>query len=226
MTTKTIPFADSLVEKLAQHHLLKHPFYQAWNEGQLKKEDLGTYARQYFHHVDAFPRYISATHSNCESIRARQFLLENLRDEEEGTQNHPELWMRFAEGVGESRESVQSEKEHLFPETRDLIQTFFDLSRSSYAEGLGALFAYEEQVPEVATTKIEGLKKFYGIDSPEAVEFFSVHQKADVYHAQTAAQLMNELSPEDQKLAAAASEKARKALWTFLDGVVRETKCC
>ena len=27
-------------------------------------------------------------------------LLDNLIDEEKGSENHPELWMRFAEGMG------------------------------------------------------------------------------------------------------------------------------
>ena len=214
-------FTANLLQKLASRHLLKHPFYEAWSCGMLSKETLKTYSRQYYHHVEAFPRYISATHSNCSEIENRQVLLENLIDEEKGSQHHPELWLQFSEGLGETRENVKAEK--LFPETQNLIDTFFNLSRSSYAEGLGALFAYENQVPEVAASKIDGLKKFYGIDSDKALKFFNVHLHADVYHTEASARLMENLSPEDKLKAQAAAEKAALALWKFLDGVQRET---
>ena len=38
--------------------------------------------------------------------KTRQLLLENLNEEEKGKENHPELWMRFAEGMGNSRNDV------------------------------------------------------------------------------------------------------------------------
>ena len=59
-------FSKKLADKLDEYHLLKHPFYQAWNEGKLNREIIKDYAEQYYQHVKAFPRYISATHSLCE----------------------------------------------------------------------------------------------------------------------------------------------------------------
>src|SRR5688572_28987110 len=144
-------FTESLVAKLSEKHLLKHELYQAWNEGKAPIQTLQLYAEQYYHHVRTFPRYLSATHSNCEDILSRQFLLENLNDEERGPENHPELWLRFAEGIGTTREQV--EKAELLPETEELVDTFMSLSRKSYASGLGALFAFEQQVPEIAQFK-------------------------------------------------------------------------
>ena len=76
-------FSKELNAKLDEFHLLKHPFYQAWNEGKLSREIIKDYAEQYYHHVKAFPRYISATHSLCEDIADRKILLENLNDEED-----------------------------------------------------------------------------------------------------------------------------------------------
>ena len=80
--------------------MLKHPFYQAWVNGGLELSAIKEYAAQYYHHVCAFPRYVSGIHSNCEDLYTRQQLLENLIDEERGEENHPELWKRFGEGVG------------------------------------------------------------------------------------------------------------------------------
>ena len=44
----------------------------------LTREIIKDYAEQYYQHVKAFPRYISATHSLCEDIEKRKILLENL----------------------------------------------------------------------------------------------------------------------------------------------------
>ena len=49
-----------------ERSLLKHPFYQTWSAGGLTLERLRDYAAQYYRHVEAFPRYLSALHSRCE----------------------------------------------------------------------------------------------------------------------------------------------------------------
>ena len=77
-------FSKKLNAKLDQYHLLNHPFYKSWNEGKLTREIIKDYAEQYYQHVKAFPRYISATHSLCEDIEKRKILLENLQ----GLKNH------------------------------------------------------------------------------------------------------------------------------------------
>ena len=98
------------------------------------------------------------------------------------SRNHPELWLQFAEGLGVSRQQVQkSEKRE---ETSNLIETFRAVCREgSTAEGLGALYAYESQIPVVCESKIDGLKKHYAITDPEHYRYFSVHIEADTEHA-------------------------------------------
>ena len=139
-----------LDSQLDNFHLLKHPFYVAWEKGELTQEILQDYAEQYYQHIKAFPRYISATHSMCDDIEQRKILLDNLSYEEDFSKDHPMLWKQFAVAAGASEESVESVKQEAF--TSNLIDNFFRLSRSSYAEGLGALYAYERQVPEIAET--------------------------------------------------------------------------
>ena len=82
-------FSKRLNEQLDEYHLLKHPFYKAWNEGELTREVIKDYAEQYYQHVKAFPRYISATHSLCEDLDKRKILLENLQDEEKDGADTP-----------------------------------------------------------------------------------------------------------------------------------------
>ncbi len=213
-------FATELLVELAPKHLLKHPFYHEWTCGKLTMDQLRTYARQYFQHVKEFPRFVSATHSNCSNIEARQVLLENLNDEERGENNHPELWLRFAEGIGETRENVI--KQECFAETKALIDTFMRLGKSSYAEGLGALFAYENQIPEIAASKIDGLKKFYGVHDERTLSFFTVHLEADVWHSQAVAKLMDQLDDVQKEKARRAAQEISERLWDLLSGVYQK----
>ena len=206
--------------KVAGLSMLSHPFYQAWTEGRLPLETLRAYARQYFHHVEAFPRAVSAVHSLCDDRDGRRMLAENLAEEEGieiGKQDHSSLWMMFAHGLGESDDAVR--KVELNPETEALIETFRRLSRKSYASGLGALYAYESQFPAVAKAKIEGLVENYGIKDEETLRFFRVHETADVEHSAVCRNLLDRLPESDQAEAIASGEELAGALWNFLSGV-------
>jgi pyrroloquinoline-quinone synthase len=105
------------------------------------------------------------------------------------------------------------------------VSTFFEQCRKSYASGLGTLFAYERQIPEVATFKIDALKKHYAIDQESTLEFFEVHRKADVYHTDTLKKLLNELTPEEQVEAEQSATIAADHLWKFLDGIQNTMAC-
>ena len=208
---------DSKVESRA---MLSHPFYQAWTEGRLPLDTLRAYARQYFHHVEAFPRAVSAVHSACPDRDGRRMLTENLAEEEgieAGKQDHATLWLMFACGLGEKEGSVRDQQ--LNPETEELIDTFRRLSRRSYASGLGALYAYESQFPGVATAKIDGLIGRYGISDEETLRFFNVHATADVEHSDVCRELLDRLPEEQKAEAIAAGEELAGALWNFLSGV-------
>jgi pyrroloquinoline-quinone synthase len=205
-----------LSEVVAERSVLKHPFYLAWNEGTLPRETLRDYAAQYYQQVLAFPRYLSAVHSRCELAQARSQLLENLIEEERGPDNHPELWLRFCEALGLSRDEVRNAERT--SATASLLEVFYGLSRRSWTEGLAALYAYESQVPEVAEAKIDGLARFYGIADARSVAFFEVHRVADVFHRSAEERLLDENVPQGgEGPVLESATAAARALWSFLD---------
>ena len=210
-------FSKKLNKKLDQHHLLNHPFYKSWNEGKLTREIIKDYAEQYYQHVKAFPRYISATHSICEDIEKRKILLENLQDEENPNADHPKLWKNFALAMGADSDKIENVKREWF--TNDMIENFFYQARKSYAEGLASLYTYERQIPEIAETKIRGLKKFYGVTSKEGLEFFEAHKAADVIHRKECEKLLDALTEEEKDKAEKASVLTARYLWNFLSGM-------
>lgn len=220
---------DQLQAIVEEKHLLKHPFYVAWTEGKLTREHLKHYAIQYFQNVLAFPTYVSAVHFNTPhfgtSIAVRQAILENLIEEERGNQNHPALWRTFAQSLG-ATDAELAETEAL-PTTTNLVDTFRNLCLNSpFYAGLAALYAYESQIPAVATTKIDGLQRFYGMTNAQEYRFFTVHQAADEQHAATEMNIIEEHAntPDKQAAALEAAAQAADALWQFLDGVY-DTYC-
>src|SRR5215203_3463555 len=190
----TVTVSAAIDARVSERAMLNHPFYQAWTEGRLPLDTLRQFSRQYFHHVEAFPRAVSAVHSACPERDGRRMLAENLAEEEgveAGKQDHASLWMMFACGLGASEESVRGQA--LNAETQALIDTFRKLSRQSYAAGLGALYAYESQFPGVASAKIEGLMDRYDIADEETLRFFRVHESADVEHSGVCRGLLDRL---------------------------------
>ena len=216
----TLSTAQLIDSKVAERAMLSHPFYQAWTEGRLPLDTLRAYAGQYFHHVEAFPRAVSAVHSACPDRDGRRMLAENLAEEEgveAGKQDHASLWLMFACGLGTSEDAVRTQQ--LNAETQALIDTFRKLSRRSYASGLGALYAYESQFPAIASAKIEGLIDRYGISDEETLRFFRVHESADVEHGAVCRTLLDRLPEDERADAVAAGEELAGALWNFLSGV-------
>ena len=213
-------YSAKLNKKLDTYHLLDHPFYRSWNEGKLNREIIKDYAEQYYQHVKAFPRYISATHSLCEDIEKRKILLENLQDEENPKGDHPKLWKNFALAMGADKDRIEKVKRDWF--TNDMIENFFHQARSSYAEGLASLYTYERQIPEIAETKIQGLKKHYGVNSKEGLEFFEAHKSADVIHRKECEKLLDSLNSEEREKAERAAVLTAKYLWNFLSGMTKK----
>jgi len=214
-------YLDNIDNDIAEKHLLKHPFYLAWTRGELSKEALTDYSQQYYHHVAAFPTYLSAVHANCDDQTTRKQLLNNLIDEEAGSPNHPELWKRFSHGLGvEGAELAGTEKQ---PETKNLINTFRSICRAgSTAQGLGALYAYESQIPAICESKIDGLKQHYGFTKPEHYEYFTVHLNADREHSAAEREMLSHyLDDQNFEPVKVSVNRVLDALWEMLSGVCR-----
>lgn len=216
-------FVSEINDKISSKSLLNHPFYQKWNEGALTQEMLKEYAKQYYHFVKHFPRFVSCVHSNCDDFKTREMLMANLADEEgykSEYKNHPALWMDFAKSLGLTEDEVRNTTP--LRETEYLVDGMYELSRSNESQlGIAALYAYESQVPEISKTKIDGLNKFYGINKPEDIAYFTVHEEFDVYHSKEELDAIIESckSEEEQKRVVTTVDEAAALQWNFLDGI-------
>ena len=213
---------NAIERLIEERHVLKHPFYVAWRDGTLPREALSTYEAQYYQHLRAFPTYISALHSRCADLETRQALLENLRDEEEGPENHPALWLRFAAAVG--CPDGEAESATPLPETAEAVAAFrAAVAEGSITRGLAALWAYESMVPIVAAEKIHGLAEHYGVVGSPGTDYFEVHRTLDVEHAAATRALVARRIYEvtEAEEAQLGAEQATAAVARILDGVCR-----
>lgn len=213
--------STQLLEKIdaaiAEKNLLKHPFYQDWMAGKLSREALQLYAAQYYRHVEAFPKHLRVLAARTEGP-LRDIVLENLAEEEDPSQPHPKLWRDFAAALGVNEEDITACP--ALPGTQAVVETFREIvGDRPVAEAVAALYAYEAQVPEIATTKIDGLKKFYGLESPSSLAYFTVHEEADKAHRAAWRNWLEEHASGDEEEILATTNQALDSLWGALDAV-------
>jgi pyrroloquinoline-quinone synthase len=224
MTTEQ--FFEQLDTRIAKYDLLCHPFYRAWSAGELTREDLREYARDYYHHVEAFPAYLAELGIRLDESELRRAVLANMADEKgmtngagEDAASHSEMWLDFAEGMGADR---NVRKHRPVPEITELTAFFHRVaSAGAPEEALAAFYAYESQVPRVAKEKARGLREMYGADE-RATSYFTLHTTADVFHSQVWRQQLGkriEANPQMAERALVAGENAAKGLWHALDGI-------
>jgi pyrroloquinoline-quinone synthase len=148
----------------------------------------------------------------------KKIVEENLAEEENPNGSHPQLWRDFATALGVQDDDITCCP--ALPGTQAVVQTFREICADRPVdEAVAALYAYESQVPEIASTKIEGLKTFYGITQPEALAYFTVHEEADKAHrAAWRNWLATHANGNSDGILATASD-ALNALWGALDAV-------
>ncbi|HLG23705.1 MAG TPA: CADD family putative folate metabolism protein [Candidatus Nanoarchaeia archaeon] len=220
MKLDTKNLVSEIDKRICERSILKHPFYADWQSGKLTIPMLKEYAKQYYKHVAAFPQYLSGVHFKMDNFEDRKLVLQNLMDEENGPDNHPELWMRFAESLGISRDAVNSTTPT--PETTQFVNHFKNATANgTIAEGIAALYTYESQIPRVSEEKICGLIEFYGIDSRDALEYFKVHMHADIEHSEAERKLIMKYAKteEEQEKVLKIVDSTLDAYWNMLTGV-------
>ena len=213
---------DRLDDLIRSRSILEHPFYVAWNAGELTRPQLRRYAEVYYPHVAAFPDYLRNAIATAQDPAVREELEDNLAEELHEPKAHPELWLDFAEGLGADRGAVEAANEAAGVATAD---AFNRLTTRGTAEAIAALYAYESQQPEVAATKAEGLRHLYGVDSGEAVAYFDVHAEADVRHREGEREALGRCldSGASSESVLQAAGEALDAYWALLDQVCAET---
>jgi pyrroloquinoline-quinone synthase len=212
-----IEMIDSEIEN---HSLLKHSFYRMWSEGTLTIDHLQGYSKEYFQLVKIVPKFVENIAKLTQDPN-NNIINANAREEAE----HVDLWIRFANALGISRTDLinyrGSEK------TKEAVDMLMGLSSLTFEEAAAAMYAYEIELPKISRSKIDGLQKFYSMDSEDAIKYFEIHEEADVRHAQVWRVILDKIPSERHAYALNAAIKSLQAQNMLLDSVyekyVRDT---
>jgi len=205
---------DALIE---QHHLLKHPFYQAWIEGTLSRESLQLYAEQYYQIVRSFPENLNRLALRA-SMPLAAMVRENLAEETNPLAPHPMLWRQFAQSLGVSENAMEAARP--LPGMAAMLDSFDEIStQGSMCEAVAAFYAYEAQVPEIAERKIASLRRFYDVCESRALAYFTAQREADSRRRSVWRSWLVTQPQIDEFGAICSAERTLKAIWGALDAV-------
>ena len=205
--------SDSVAHALEGRALLAHPFYQRWEAGLLTQDDLAEYAVHYRAFEAALPQVLAGVveglHADGE-FEAETMVQRNLDDELGRPQAHLALFDRFAGTLAGHAESPVPG-----PAAEALVQTYLDLALDGPVASLAGLAAYETQAAAIATTKADGLRRWYGMDRSDT-EFWDVHAAMDEEHGEWALEALFVRGADPTEVAESA-RRAADAWWAFLD---------
>ena len=173
---------STLVQKIdrfiEERSLLNHPFYQTWSDGELTREALAGYSKEYYQLVKAVPIFMT---------QLLDYAPESLHDELNHNQqeefSHISLWQRFAGGLGISNQELTNYEG--LSKTNHAIAGM-DSLMSSLVSGSAAMYALEKEIPKISQIKLEGLAEFYGLTSEDVTKYFKEHMDCLLYTSDAA----------------------------------------
>src|SRR5262245_42073440 len=220
MTTSKSEFRLRLENAVNARHSRLNPFTERWVKGELNRSQLGAWACQHYQYVSQFARWCATVYGGCPDPDARDFLLENIVEEESGTK-HVDLLIRFAEACGVSRREVETARQ--LPSTRGLTAWCDETSRKPFhVAAAGLLVGLESQVPGIYQRNLPPLRTHYGFSEHEG-EFFAIQIEADEVHGERGYQIVEQHchTPERQAEAAEQVRQATEMRWQYMTGLYR-----
>ena len=165
-----------------------------------------------------FPRWCAAVYAECPYPDARDFLLENIVEEESGTK-HVDLLIRFAEACGVSRAQVEHDPapHHAGPDRLVLRDGSSALLRGGGRLAGGAGVPGAGHLPAQSAP----LKPLYGFNDHE-VEFFAIHIEADEIHGERGYEIVEHYSTTlDMRASRRGRAAGREMRWQYMTGLYR-----
>ena len=189
-----------------------HPFYQRWEAGLLSAGELAEYAVHYRAFEAALPAVLTAVVDRLQAegdVRGRRT---GGREpgRRAGSPRAPPGPVRPLRRIGLADESrIDGPAAAPGPAADALVRTYFDLVAEGPAAALAGLAAYETQASAIASSKAEGLRRWYGMDAA-GTEFWDVHAAMDADHGEWAVAALALLDADPDQVARSARRGRRR----------------
>jgi pyrroloquinoline-quinone synthase len=185
-------FRTALEDAIKGREAKNASFSQAWANGELERHHFARWAENHYHYVGIFADYLAYIYANTpvHATEAKDFLLQNMYEEELSDVRHTDLLIRFAEACGTTRERVM-DIDNATPVTKGLQGWCYAVSfREHFAVATAALVVgLESQVPSIYRRQYPVLLEKYGFTEEEA-EFFDLHITSDEVHGERGYQIV------------------------------------
>ena len=198
--------AAQIDSALDGRRLLSHPFYRRWEAGELREGELAAYGAQYEHFERQLPSTLRDAVDACPPGVARDVVQSSLDDELGAPRAHVDLLVGFLDAVGATPTPAT-------PATAARVELYRTAADRGAAFAVGVIAGYELQAAQVARTKAEGLRCFYGLGDA-GTEFWDVHATMDETHGSW---MLDAASTLDADAVLVGVDASAAAWWGFLD---------
>ncbi|MGH2684234.1 MAG: TenA family transcriptional regulator [Actinomycetota bacterium] len=185
-------FRAALEDAITGREAKNASFSQAWANGLLTRDHFARWAENHYHYVGPFADYLAYIYANApdHATDAKDFLLQNMYEEEAADQRHTDLLIRFAEACGTTRERVE-DRHNANAVTLGLQGWCYAMSfREHFTVATAALVVgLESQVPSIYRRQYPVLLEKYGF-TEEETEFFDLHITSDEVHGERGYQIV------------------------------------
>jgi pyrroloquinoline-quinone synthase len=216
-------FRKQMEDAIKGRHSQASPFSVAWAEGRLTREHFARWAENHYHYVGPFADYLGYIYANIPDklTDAKDFILQNMWEEELGGVRHTDLLIRFAEACGTTAERV-TDPRNMLPTTRGLQSWCYAVAfREHFVVATAALIVgLESQVPAIYRKQLPPLKEKYGF-TDEEVEFFDLHIVSDEIHGERGYQIVLDYAttPELQQACLEVIRQGAEMRWAYMQGL-------
>lgn len=194
---------SSLDPLISDRSLLKHPFYQKWNKGELTLENLRVYAKEYYWLVQRIPGIVEKARNLIADPLIKMRIEQNVQEE----LSHIDLWIRFAKALKISEAELHDYEPSV--QVKLAVRSLEELVSQGEEEAVAAIYALERELPKIAETKMDGLEKFYGLTSDDARAYFQEHLNEEKHFS---VWMSVDVSEERARPAVEASMKAQNQI--------------
>jgi pyrroloquinoline-quinone synthase len=205
--------AATVATALVDRQLLTHPFYRRWEAGELAPGELAEYAVHYRAFEAVLPEVLTVVVDELMAeaeYAAAELVARNLADELGHPEPHLDLFDAFADALPAAPVASAPGEAAVA-----LADTYRALARRSPVAALAGLAAYETQAAAIATSKGDGLRRWYGMDAA-GTRFWDVHSTMDAHHGDWAVEALALLGADTDEVADGARHAA-DAWWALLD---------